>query len=439
MGNNNQESAAARSEVDGTGQVMTDAGGRLEAPGPKILYIDPWTGISGDMMLGALLDTDRNGQRLEGVMRQVVAALGLRNESVKILRDVERGLACTRVRVHEKDAAPLRHLKQVESIIEDSGLSDGVRERSSGAIRHLAAVEASIHGCGVEEIHFHEVGAVDTLVDVVGAFALVEALGVEQVSVGPIQVGGGTIEIAHGRLGVPAPATARLLAGYPVTGGPEMRELTTPTGALLVRELGAVPGPLPAMVFDEVGYGGGSMQLDCGPNVLRIVAGRGVSPTEGPADAHSDVVVELQTNVDNVSPEIVGHTCLLLREAGALDVWSCPIVAKKDRPGMVLHVLAPPELEEIVAGIIFAETGTLGIRRQTKERRIASRGSVGVQVEGVELRVKWGRWRGRLVSVAPEYDDAVSAARDTGLPLIEVMRVARESALKILAPDHLLP
>ena len=199
-----------------------------------ILYLDPWSGVSGDMLLAALLDLDRESRHLEAALRGAVGALGLDEALIEVAHEVERGIACTRVRVKEEGAAPLRHLADMERMIGGAAaLSDGVREGALQAVRRLAEVEAAVHGCAVEEIHFHEVGAVDTLVDIVGTFTLVEALGVQQVMVGVIPVGGGTVEIAHGRMGVPAPATTRLLEGYEIVGGPELRELTTPTGALL--------------------------------------------------------------------------------------------------------------------------------------------------------------------------------------------------------------
>jgi uncharacterized protein (DUF111 family) len=258
-------------------------------------------------------------------------------------------------------------------------------------------------------------------------------LEIDRVVVGPIQVGGGTVEIAHGLMGVPAPATARLLTGYPIVGGPEMRELTTPTGALLVGQLQAEASPLPAMQVGAIGYGGGSMQLDCGPNVLRVVLGEldAAQAQQGP-DRRTEAVVELQTNLDDISPEVVAHTGRQLREAGALDVWTSLGQGKKDRPVMVLHVLAGPQNEEALAELIFCETGTLGIRRTDMSRRVAGRGHVTVEVAGRPLRVKWGRWGGRTISVAAEYDEAAAVAAAEGIPLQDVMAAAREAAKELL-------
>jgi len=404
-----------------------------------ILYLDPWTGVSGDMVLAALLDTDREDGRLEARLRSAVAALGLGGTVIEVTRDVEWGVACTRTRVRENAATPLRHLADMEAIIGGAPLSEWVRARATEAVRRLAAVEAGIHGCSPHEICFHEVGAVDTLVDVVGTFVLVEALGIERVMVGPIPVGGGSVEIAHGRIGVPAPATIKLLEGYDIVGGPEMLELTTPTGALLVGQLRAEKGYLPAMRSEKIGYGAGSMKLEHGPNVLRVVIGPASQTLASGAEVDGCQVVELQSNLDDISPEVIGHTCRLLRDAGALDVWTVAAHMKKDRPGVVLHTLVRPGGETSAVETIFEQTGTLGVRRQAVSRHVATRGVVTVRVAEKEVKVKWGGWQGRLVSVAPEYEDAVAASVAAGLSLKDVMHEAIEAAKALLGSGHLLP
>lgn len=406
--------------------------------GQTVLYLDPWTGVSGDMLLAALLDTDRQEGRLEALLRESVAALGLAGAGIEVLHDLERGVACTRVRVHDEAHGPLRHLADMEAIITAASLSDTVKARATAAVRRLASVEASIHGCSVEQIHFHEVGAVDTLVDVVGVLVLAEALSLDRVVVGPIPVGGGTIEIAHGRMGVPAPATARLLEGLHILGGPEPRELTTPTGALMVGELGATSGDLPLMRPRSVGYGAGSMRLECGPNVLRAIVGTTEGPAvESPSQAGDrvDHVVELQTNVDDVSSEVIGHTCETLRRIGALDVWTVPAHMKKSRTGVVLTALVDEHMAGEAAAALFEGTGTLGVRWQRVARCVAERGMTGVTVSGESIRVKWGRWRGRLISVSPEYDDAAAAAGALEIPLREVMHRATAAASASLKQD----
>jgi uncharacterized protein (TIGR00299 family) protein len=318
----------------------------------------------------------------------------------------------------------MRHLREMEQVIGGAALSTIVRDRALRAVRRLAEVEAAVHGCALEEVHFHEIGAVDTLVDVVGAFALVEALGVDQVSVGVIPVGAGSIEIDHGRMGVPAPATAVLLEGYRIVGGAEERELTTPTGALLLGQLGADPEGLPAMRPEKIGYGAGSAKLEKGPNVLRAIVGS----TATPASEAADVVVELTTNLDDVSPEVLAYAARRLLEAGALDVWMQPVYMKKGRSGVVLHALVDEEGEAEAVGIVFAETGSLGIRRTTVTRHVASRGVLTVAVRDADVRVKWGKWRDRVISVAPEYEDCIKAATGSGLALKEVMELATAAA-----------
>jgi uncharacterized protein (DUF111 family) len=378
-----------------------------------VLYIDPWMGVAGDMLMAALLDTDRGGSHLEPVLRRTLAAMGLDPAIVSVLREVDQGIECLAVRVREEDNAPLRHLSDLLRIVDASTLSPEVRERSRSAFQRLAQVEASVHGCSVDEIHFHEVGAVDTLVDVVGVFALVEALGVESVGVGTIPVGGGTVNISHGQMRVPAPATASLLTGYPVMGGP-------------------------AMFVDRIGYGCGTMKFHSGPNVLRVLVGRACGESAGVTEGGEDVVVELESNLDNVSAEVIGHTCQVLREAGALEVWTAPVFMKKDRPGSVLHALVSPGAEAALSNLIIAETGTLGVRRQSKRRTVAERGMVTVAVEGTEIAVKWGRHQGRITSVTPEYDSAVAAAAHIGLPLKELMARAGEEARKLLQASHMV-
>lgn len=405
----------------------------------KLLYIDPWTGVAGDMLICALLDTDRDGASLNGVLHDSIAALGLDPAIATVTRAAERGISSLSLQVNEEGQPDFHHLADIQRVLSGSRLSPTVKDKAGAAFKRLAEVEAEVHGSTADHVHFHEVGSVDTLVDVVGTFALVEALGVEQVGVGIIPVGGGTVEIAHGRMQVPAPATAALLVGFPTVGGPDMRELTTPTGALLVGQLGAKPGNLPAMNVEAVGYGRGTMKLESGPNILRVFVGEPLSGSKEEGAPDRDTVVELETNLDDVSAEVVGYVCRLLRKAGALEVWTAPIAMKKDRQAMALHVLVEPRLEDELTEIIFSETGTLGVRRQVKQRRILSRGSLVVAVEGVQVSVKWGLDRGRVVSLSAEYDSASKAAAATGLPLKYVMVRAVEEARKMAQEQHLLP
>lgn len=418
--------------------LATDGDSRPVAQ--TMLYLDPWAGLSGDMLLGALLDSDRHEGRLEQVLRDTLAGLGVDPSLLEISVVTKCGVSCTYVKVRDEANAPFRHLDDMARLIAGSGLSEWVRSRALEAVRRLASVEAEVHGCSVEEIHFHEVGALDTLVDVVGCFALVEALGVEKVIVGPIPVGGGTVQISHGRVGVPAPATALLLKGYSIVSGPEMRELTTPTGALLVGALHATTGPLPVMELLRIGHGAGSMDLGEVPNLLRALIGRSSNSADSNASVgNMDTVIELQTNLDDVTPEAVAHACRLLGDVGAVDVWTAPVYMKKQRPGVTLHVLVTPEHEAEAVEIVLRETGTLGMRRQPVRRWVAERGVVAVEVFSGEVRVKWGRWHGRLISLTPEYEDAAAVASAANAPLTDVMHTATAAALERLNRGHLLP
>jgi uncharacterized protein (TIGR00299 family) protein len=398
----------------------------------KVLYMDPWMGVAGDMLMAALLDSDSGNGRLECVLRDALAAMGLDSQIVRIRTEVDQGISCTGISVREEDNAPLRHLEDLLGIVARSTLPERVKGGAQAAFRRLAEVEASVHGCSVDHIHFHEVGAVDTLVDVVGVLSLVDALGIERVGVGVIPVGGGTVTISHGRMSVPAPATAALLTGYEVIGGPEMRELTTPTGALLVGQLGAQSGPMPAMTCELVGYGCGTMKFRSGPNVLRVMVGSAGGPPWAEPGSGGDQVVELQSNIDDIGAEVVGYVCGRLRSAGALEVWTTPAFMKKDRPGAVLHALATPADAAGLSALIMRETGSLGVRRQVKSRVVAERGTIAVEVAGLEVLVKWGRHEGSVISVAAEYDSAAAVAGTTGLPLKDVMHQAAQKARLVL-------
>ena len=315
------------------------------------------------------------------------------------------------------------------TVVGAADLPAEVRARSLHALRRLATVEAGLHGVGLEEVHFHELGAVDTLVDVVGAFALVHALGVGRCVHAPVPVGSGRVRTEHGELGVPAPATLALLQGRPIAGGPERVEVTTPTGALLLSELAAGAGPLPAMVVERVGYGAGHRRLASGPNLLRVVLGSEAagSETAEPEGSRGDHVVLLETVVDDASPEVLGHLFERLRREGALEVWWSPAYMKKSRPAVALSALCAAEDEQRLVEIVFAESGTFGVRRAVVERHVLARSWVSVEVEGVPVRVKVGHWGDRVVTLAPEFDDVAAVAEASGLPLREVVRAAHEA------------
>jgi pyridinium-3,5-bisthiocarboxylic acid mononucleotide nickel chelatase len=282
-----------------------------------------------------------------------------------------------------------------------------VRERSLAALARLAEVEAQIHHVDVEDVHFHELGAVDTLVDVCGAFALFDALGVERVTCSPLPFARGLTRAAHGVLPLPAPATLALLGGAPLVGVETEAELVTPTGAAIAAVAVSEWGSLPPLVLQQVGYGAGSMDFPDRPNLVRVVLGSEVAPATG-------VVVLVETNLDDLSPELVPDAVERCFEAGALDVWTVPAQMKKGRPGIVLSALARPGDEADLARALLAETSALGVRVARLSRYELDRAERVVELDGGGVRVKLGLLDGRVVNVAPEHDDCAALAKSTG-------------------------
>lgn len=414
-------------------------------PAHRILFLDPWSGVSGDMLLGALLDLDTEGM-LETTLREAVEALGMPEAGIEVRKDTSAGLACTRVDVVVSGSPPLRTLSHLEDLLGRSVLSPRVKSRASAALGRLAKVEAGLHAVTPEEVHFHELGAVDTVVDIVGCISLIEALAVDEVVHGTVPVGSGSVVTEHGRLGVPAPATLALLRGVPIVTGDEEFEVTTPTGALLLRELAGRWGTMPDMVVEAVGYGGGARSLEHGPNVLRAVLGHtfgtgwseplAVPASDGTAPPGTSPppssVAELETVIDDASPEVLAYVHQALMAAGALDAWWTPVFMKKGRPGFQLTVVGLPEDEMALVEVIFRESTTFGIRRALRDRHVLERTWLPVDVGGETVRVKVGRLRGRTVTVAPEFEDAMRVAQRTGEPLGDVMASAVAAAQDIL-------
>ncbi|MCU1663262.1 MAG: pyridinium-3,5-bisthiocarboxylic acid mononucleotide nickel chelatase [Pseudonocardiales bacterium] len=364
-----------------------------------ILWLNPFSGISGDMLLGALLDL---GAPLDGV-RAAVARTGLDGWSLDAERVTRGGVAATRavVTVHDtaterRAAALLAHVEQAEAPL------------ACRAVRAIAEVEARIHDTDPADVHLHEIGGLDTVVDTVGVAAALHLLDVTEVHCGPLALGAGTVSTRHGVLPVPAPATAALLAavGAQVTGAGD-GETVTPTGAALLVAADARFGPVPAMALRGVGYGAGGRDPAGRANVLQALLG-------GPVGAGATMVL-LETNVDDVTGEVLGHLVGQLLEAGAADAWLSPIVMKKGRPAHTVHVLAAPERVADCERIVFAETGSLGLRRSTVDRPALPRSTTTVDVDGHPVRIKHGPWGAK-----PEHDDVAAAAAALGLPLREI-------------------
>jgi uncharacterized protein (TIGR00299 family) protein len=393
---------------------------------PRIAYLDCFSGISGDMLLGALLDAGLAQQALEGEL----ARLNLRGYRLEVSKVERAGLAATRVEVVlTSEPPPHRRLPDILSLIEKSGLPAADREKGSLVFRRLAEAEGRIHGRRPEEVEFHEVGAIDTVVDVMGAVAGLRLLGVGELCCSPLPVGGGPPVAggAHGVLPAPAPATLELLAraGAPLTSsaGEPAFELVTPTGAAIVTTLARFERP--PMRVTGVGYGAGARDLPGRPNVLRLWLGEPVAE-----ERRSMLLVE--TNIDDMSPELLGYVQERLFEAGAADVWFAPIQMKKNRPAALLSVLCPHEREEAVVGLLLRETSTLGVRVSEVARREADRESLEFESSLGPAAVKVKRLGGEEPQVSPEYEACRRLARQHGLPLAEVYRIVSEEARAML-------
>ena len=380
----------------------------------KICYLDAFSGISGDMAVGALIDAGAPAAEVMDALRSLDT--GARYEVEKTAR---RGISASKFRVH-LDPAPQkhRHLSHILEMIDAAPLGVRAKTNASAVFQRLGQAEAKVHGVAIEKVHFHEVGAADSIADIVGVCVALDLMGVEEVHISPINVGSGTVETEHGTLPVPAPATAELLAGMPVYArGPAM-ELTTPTGAALAATLASRFGPLPAMRIASIGHGAGDRDFPQHANVLRVLIGERTTATE------ATLVSVIEANIDDSSPQVLGYALDRLMEAGALDVSLSPIQMKKNRPGSLLRVIAKPEDQELLTQVIFAETSTLGLRMYAAERRVEER-----RVEEVET--PWGLVRGKVrgdVSghglFAPEYEDCRAIAERTRIPLKEVMAAA---------------
>lgn len=384
------------------------------------------------MFVGALLDAGLP----EDVFRNMVSALPVSGYQLKIAKVVKRGISATHFDVELDHAAhqPHRHLADIVKIIEAAKLSDSVKAHSIAVFTRLAEAEAKVHGTTADKIHFHEVGGVDAIIDIVGTVFGLEALGIEKVYAGNLRTGHGIIQCAHGSMPVPAPATVELLTGIPYTHGDIEKELLTPTGAALLAVLCDGFGDRPAgFVSEKIAYGAGGWDLDI-PNVLRAEAGNVdmvSSPRyrnageRGEDTASTGNMIVLETNIDDSNPQIFDYVMKRLFKAGALDVWLTPIQMKKNRPAVTLSVLAPVALQDEVEKIIFTETTTIGIRRYAVQRTASVRREETVETPWGSVRVKISAINGNVCTVTPEYDDCLKLAEANGVPLKDVLGAAR--------------
>ena len=384
-----------------------------------IAYFDCFAGISGDMTLGALVDA---GLSLEDLKREL-AKLNVDGFTIEAAKIVKNGITGTKVTVTTEEQKAHRHLRHIREIIEASALSETVKKRSLAVFETLAVAEATIHNTTPEKIHFHEVGALDAIVDVVGAVVGLELLGIDRLVVSPIGVGTGYVDCQHGRIPVPAPATLEILKGIPLRATGIEAELTTPTGAAIVRTLADEFGPGPDFAPDRVGYGAGTRDLTI-PNLLRVVIGRTESN-----DYEIDRVDQIEANIDDLPPERFEFVMERLLEQGALDVLLIPVIMKKSRPAVMLQVLARSTDTETLLKTVFQETTTLGVRLRSVERRKLPRAIREVETSIGKVRVKVSRLGGEIRDLAPEYEDCKRLAREHDLSLGKVYELARQAAL----------
>jgi uncharacterized protein (TIGR00299 family) protein len=383
----------------------------------KLAYFDCFSGISGDMTLGALVDAGCDLEQLRAGLRGLQVP-GWELSAEKVWKN---GMAATYVQVKTEDQQKHRSLSTILQLLKDSRLAPQVRERASAIFQKLGEAEAHVHDVPLEKIHFHEVGAVDAVVDIVGACIGFQTLGIERFACSPLNVGGGTARMAHGVLPVPAPATASLLRGKPTYSSGVQRELVTPTGAAIVATICDVFGPQPPMTVSTIGYGAGTADLEGQPNVVRIMIGEAA---EKAVSGYDEEIAVIEANLDDMNPQIYGYFLEKALSVGALDVYTTPVQMKKNRPGTLLTVLCKPQDTNALMSLIFAETTTFGARTYRAQRRALPRELVKVTTSFGDVHVKLSRVNGRILHVAPEYDDCRKLAVEKNVPLQRVIREA---------------
>ena len=386
-----------------------------------MLYLDCFSGASGDMILGALLDL---GLPLDA-LKAALGSLAIEFGDVAAERVLRAGVTSTKLRLTANAPAASgahahHHVKHIVAAIRRSSLKPESQDRAAQLFERLAQAEASIHDVPMERVHLHEVGALDSIIDIVGAVYGFEWFGIDDVMSSPLNVGGGTVECSHGTFPVPAPATARLLAGVPVYAD-GTTEMVTPTGALLVTGFVREYGPLPSMTIEKIGYGAGDRDPKGRPNVLRMIQG---ARTAGVGSRASDVVVKMECEIDDMNPQLFGPLMDALLAAGALDVFYIPVQMKKGRPGTLVTILARPEQRTALADIVFRESTTIGIRYEEMSRICLDRSTETVETPYGPIRFKVAKRDGVELNAAPEFDDCARAAAERGASIKTVQAAA---------------
>jgi len=407
----------------------------------RVLYFDCFSGISGDMALGALLDAGLPFDDLKAAL----GSLALGDAHVHARKVLRAGVSATKFSVHEHPggdaphaqdshdqdhhvqgsaphaAHPHRHLSAINKLIDTSALSATARERAKQMFHRLGEAEAAIHQMPIEKVHLHEVGALDSIIDIVGIAFAMEWAAADRVVCSPLNVGGGMVDSAHGRFPVPAPATVVLLGDAPVYAGAVQKELVTPTGALIATSYASSFGPIPAMSIERVGYGAGDRDEPTTPNVLRVMIGR------AEIGASTERVCVIECEIDDMNPQIFGVVMERLYAAGALEVFYVPVQMKKNRPGTLLSVVAPPEQRSRMTEVIFRETTTIGLRYSQVDRECLDRQIVPVETPLGTVRFKIASRGGAVINAVPEFEDCAKLAAAHNLPVKEVQALAVRS------------
>ncbi|MBI4556665.1 MAG: nickel pincer cofactor biosynthesis protein LarC [Candidatus Hydrogenedentes bacterium] len=388
----------------------------------RTLYLDCSCGAAGDMLVGALIDAGADFARI----RQGLESLGVSGYTLSAEKVKKHNIVGTKFNVHLSDEhQPHRHLSHVLEIMDRGDLPEPVKEASRVTFRRIAECEAEIHGTTVEKIHFHEVGAIDSIVDVLGAHLALHTLGVKRIAASPLNVGGGTVPCAHGILPVPTPATALLLIGAPAYGTDGQGELVTPTGAALVTQLASNYGPMPPMRVESVGYGCGTRDLPDRANALRVLLGESYD-----AASPGETINVIETNIDDMNPELFPPLLADLMRKGARDAYIAPVLGKKGRPAHQVTVLCDERNLSVMLSVLFEGSTTLGVRMRTEQRVCLERTWKTVRTRWGEVRIKVGTYQGRQTVSAPEFEDCRKLAEAADVPVLCVYEAALAAAIK---------
>ena len=414
----------------------------------KVLYFDCFAGAAGDMILGALLDAGLPF----GELKQALGSLAVDGWEVSIDRVLKAGVSATKFKVHEHVHPPAfahshatrseggsshshdgdsghHSLSQIVAAIERSSLTEGGKARAVKMFRRLGEAESAIHGMSIDQVHLHEVGAIDSIIDIVGAVFAVEWFNADQIVVSPINVGGGMVKSAHGVFPVPAPATLALLNGAPVYSSGIQQELLTPTGALILSEYATGFGPVPAMTISAVGYGAGDRELKDTPNVVRVLVGEATDKPKGLSPRSMQVAL-LECEIDDMNPQIFGVLMEKLYAAGALEVFYSAVQMKKNRPGTLMTIIAKPDHRDAMTEIVFRESTTIGIRHHELSRECLDREMVTVTTTIGPVRFKVASRDGRVFNAQPEFEDLAKLSDQRGIPIKDVQALAHKAWLE---------